>query len=131
MSLTFKELNLAAPLLEAVEALGFTATTPVQEQVFPAAMAGGDLMVSSQTGSGKTAAFLLPLLQKLIEANPNNKPIPGRAEPTYSILCFGNKKRSPQQKHLKPKIIQFETYRNQDPPSTGSKRRRVQHGQRS
>jgi superfamily II DNA/RNA helicase len=87
MSLTFKELNLAAPLLEAVEALGFTATTPVQEQVFPAAMDGGDLMVSSQTGSGKTAAFLLPLLQKLIEANPNNKPIPGRAEPTYLVLC--------------------------------------------
>ncbi len=87
MSVTFKELNLAAPLQEAVDALGFTATTPVQEQVFPAAMAGGDLMVSSQTGSGKTAAFLLPLLQKLIEANPNNKPVPGRAEPTYLVLC--------------------------------------------
>jgi len=74
MSLTFKELNLAAPLLEAVEALGFTATTPVQEQDFPAAMDGGDLMVSSQTGSGKNAAFLLQLLQKLIEANPITNP---------------------------------------------------------
>ena len=87
MPFTFKELNLAAPLLEAVQALGFTEATPVQEQVFPVAMAGGDLMVSSQTGSGKTAAFLLPLLQQILEANPNNKPIPGRAEPVVLILC--------------------------------------------
>lgn len=87
MSITFKELNLAEPLLQATEALGFTAATPVQGKVFPAAMAGGDLMVSSQTGSGKTAAFLLPLLQKLLDANPNNKPIPSRAEPQVLVLC--------------------------------------------
>jgi superfamily II DNA/RNA helicase len=61
MSVSFKEFNLA-PLQQAVEALGFTAATPVQEKVFPVAMSGGDLMVSSQTGSGKTASFLLPLI---------------------------------------------------------------------
>lgn len=87
MPVTFKELNLSTPLLEAVEALGFTQATPVQEQVLPIAMGGGDLMVSSQTGSGKTAAFLLPLLQQIIEANPNSKPIPGRAEPMVLVLC--------------------------------------------
>lgn len=87
MSVTFQELNLAEPLLKAVEALGFTTATPVQEQVFPAAMAGGDLMVSSQTGSGKTAAFLLPVIHKILEGNPHGKPVPSRAEPQVLILC--------------------------------------------
>ena len=87
MSIRFEELNLAQPLLQATQALGFTATTPVQEKVFPAAMAGGDLMVSSQTGSGKTVAFLLPVLQKILDSNPNNKPVPSRAEPQILVLC--------------------------------------------
>ena len=87
MSVTFKELLLAEPLLQAVEALGFTFATPVQEQVIPTAISGGDLMVSSQTGSGKTAAFLLPLLNQIIASNPTGKPIPGRAEPVVLILC--------------------------------------------
>ena len=78
MSVTFKELLLAEPLLQAVEALGFTFATPVQEQVIPTAISGGDLMVSSQTGSGKTAAFLLPLLPKCTETQrfiPKPNPI--------------------------------------------------------
>ena len=87
MSVSFKELLLAEPLLQAVEALGFTFATPVQEQVIPTAISGGDLMVSSQTGSGKTAAFLLPLLNQIIASNPTGKPIPGRAEPVVLILC--------------------------------------------
>ncbi len=87
MPVTFKELLLAEPLLQAVEALGFTFATPVQEQVIPTAISGGDLMVSSQTGSGKTAAFLLPLLNQIIASNPTGKPIPGRAEPVVLILC--------------------------------------------
>jgi superfamily II DNA/RNA helicase len=45
-------------LQQALEDLGFTAPTPVQEQAIPAALEGKDLLVSSQTGSGKTAAFL-------------------------------------------------------------------------
>ena len=87
MSVRFQDLNLAQPLLDATEALGFANATPVQEAVFPAAMAGGDLMVSSQTGSGKTVAFLLPILQKILEGNPNGKPVPARAEPQVLVLC--------------------------------------------
>ncbi len=87
MSVRFEDLNLAKPLLDATQALGFANATPVQESVFPAAMAGGDLMVSSQTGSGKTVAFLLPTLQKIIEGNPNGKPVPARAEPQVLVLC--------------------------------------------
>ena len=65
MSKTFAEFSLHESLTQALNDLGFTAPTPVQEQAIPAAMEGKDLLVSSQTGSGKTAAFLLPTLNAL------------------------------------------------------------------
>jgi superfamily II DNA/RNA helicase len=67
--MSFESMGLAQPLLSAIEALGFTTPTPVQEQAIPAGLQGGDWMVSSQTGSGKTAAYLLPLLHHLILEN--------------------------------------------------------------
>ncbi len=67
--MSFESMGLAQPLLRAIEALGFTQPTPVQEQAIPAGLQGGDWMVSSQTGSGKTAAYLLPLLHHLILEN--------------------------------------------------------------
>ncbi|WP_339352450.1 DEAD/DEAH box helicase [Acinetobacter beijerinckii] len=65
MSKTFAEFSLHETLQQALEGLGFTTPTPVQEQAIPAALEGKDLLVSSQTGSGKTAAFLLPTLNSL------------------------------------------------------------------
>ncbi|MFV5489805.1 DEAD/DEAH box helicase [Acinetobacter sp. ASP199] len=65
MSKTFADFPLHETLQQALQALGFTAPTPVQEQSIPAALEGKDLLVSSQTGSGKTAAFLLPTLNGL------------------------------------------------------------------
>ena len=65
MSKTFADFSLDESLLKALESLGFTTPTTVQEQSIPAAMEGKDLLVSSQTGSGKTAAFLLPTLNAL------------------------------------------------------------------
>ncbi len=59
-------LSLHKQLLKALDKLGFTDATEVQSQAIPAALAGKDLMVSAQTGSGKTAAFLLPVLQRLL-----------------------------------------------------------------
>jgi len=85
--MTFQSFALAAPLLKNVAELGFTQPTDVQAEVIPAALAGSDLLVSSQTGSGKTAAFLLPLINQLIEANPNSSPVPGRAQPKVLVLC--------------------------------------------
>ncbi|MEN9543674.1 MAG: hypothetical protein RLZZ598_507, partial [Pseudomonadota bacterium] len=64
----FATLGLIEPLLASVASLGFTSPTPVQAEAVPAALAGGDWMVSAQTGSGKTAAFLLPVLQRLLDA---------------------------------------------------------------
>ena len=68
--MTFQSLGLAAELLKAVEQTGYTTPTPVQMQAIPAAIAGQDLLVSSHTGSGKTAAFTLPALHKIIDRRP-------------------------------------------------------------
>ena len=67
MSKTFADFPLHESLQLALQGLGFTTPTPVQEQSIPAALEGNDLLVSSQTGSGKTAAFLLPTVNALAE----------------------------------------------------------------
>ena len=63
--MSFTTLGLDPSLLATLTTLGYAEPTPVQREAIPAALAGGDLLVSSQTGSGKTAAFLLPALQRL------------------------------------------------------------------
>ena len=65
----FKDFSLSPPLLKAVEALGYTEPTPIQERAIPVVLAGRDLMAAAQTGTGKTAAFALPLLERLLQ-NP-------------------------------------------------------------
>lgn len=63
--MSFQNLGLSPALLSALDAQGFATPTPVQKAAIPPALAGHDLMVSSQTGSGKTAAFMLPALERL------------------------------------------------------------------
>ncbi|GAA5102937.1 DEAD/DEAH box helicase [Wohlfahrtiimonas larvae] len=63
----FSDLDLNPILLNALSEMGYQSPTPVQEKVLPIALNGDDLMVSSQTGSGKTAAFLLPVLNILLD----------------------------------------------------------------
>src|SRR3990167_6621082 len=65
----FSSLGLDSSLLSNLTRLGYAEPTPVQREAIPAALAGGDLLVSSQTGSGKTAAFVLPGLQRLRTAS--------------------------------------------------------------
>ncbi len=74
--MTFAELNLVPTLLQAVQACGYTEPTPIQEQAIPEALAGRDLMASAQTGTGKTAAFMLPALQRLSELKKGPKGAP-------------------------------------------------------
>lgn len=62
---TFAGLGLAAPVLRAVEKVGYTLPTPIQERTIPVLLTGGDLLGQAQTGTGKTAAFTLPLLSRL------------------------------------------------------------------
>ncbi|MDR9440979.1 MAG: DEAD/DEAH box helicase, partial [Halomonas sp.] len=65
--MTFSDLGLRAELLRAVEAQGYTTPTPIQLQAIPAVLEGGDLLASAQTGTGKTAGFTLPMLQRLAD----------------------------------------------------------------
>ena len=64
--MSFSDLGLDAGILSAVTAAGYTDPTPVQREAIPAALSGADLLVSSHTCSGKTAAFILPALQRLL-----------------------------------------------------------------
>lgn len=63
--MTFQELNLNTPLLNALIDLGFTNPTPIQQEVFPVVMSGRDVVGVAQTGTGKTFAYLLPILRQL------------------------------------------------------------------
>jgi superfamily II DNA/RNA helicase len=65
-SLNFNNFNLEPRLLEGIAAMGFTEPTPVQSQVIPVILEGRDVIASAQTGTGKTAAFLLPLVNKIL-----------------------------------------------------------------
>src|SRR5690242_7176369 len=62
---TFASLGLIEPLLRAVHAAGYAGTTPIQAQAIPPALDGRDVLGAAQTGTGKTAAFALPVLQHL------------------------------------------------------------------
>jgi superfamily II DNA/RNA helicase len=64
--LTFHDFGFEAQLIEGIEALGYESATPIQEQAIPAILEGKDLIGAAQTGTGKTAAFLLPVIQKII-----------------------------------------------------------------
>ncbi|CCD29732.1 ATP-dependent RNA helicase rhlE [Candidatus Glomeribacter gigasporarum BEG34] len=66
-SLSFSDLGLCAEILHALNAAGYTEPTPVQQRAIPVALAGHDLLVSSPTGSGKTAAFMLPAIQRFAQ----------------------------------------------------------------
>lgn len=64
--MTFKDFQLNEQLLEGIDSMGYETATPIQAQVIPPILAGKDIIASAQTGTGKTAAFLLPLLHKLL-----------------------------------------------------------------
>jgi len=68
--MTFVSLGLIDPLLQTLGTLGYQTPTPVQAQAIPAVLAGRDLMAAAQTGTGKTAGFALPLLQRLTMEGP-------------------------------------------------------------
>ncbi|MFN3735207.1 DEAD/DEAH box helicase [Comamonas testosteroni] len=72
--MTFEELNLAPAILKAVQEQGYENPTPIQAQAIPLVLAGHDLLAGAQTGTGKTAAFTLPMLQRLASGTaPKNK----------------------------------------------------------
>ena len=68
--MSFKDLQLHSGLLKAVEEFGYTAPTPIQAEAIPAILSGSDLQASAKTGTGKTAAFILPALHQLVTKAP-------------------------------------------------------------
>ncbi|WP_151446490.1 DEAD/DEAH box helicase [Lacisediminimonas profundi] len=68
--MSFAELGLSEPILRAVIENGYTIPTPIQKQAIPAVLKGGDLLAGAQTGTGKTAGFTLPILQRLSTIAP-------------------------------------------------------------
>jgi superfamily II DNA/RNA helicase len=72
--MSFQELGLREDLLRAVSDQGYTEPTPIQRQAIPTILEGGDVLAGAQTGTGKTAGFTLPLLQRLMEARPAPEP---------------------------------------------------------
>src|SRR5699024_7471618 len=73
MILYFNDLNLVEPIQRALESEGYTKPTPIQEQAIPKLLQGKDLLGCAQTGTGKTAAFALPILQNLAAKKPLKK----------------------------------------------------------
>ncbi len=82
----FTELGLSPELLRAIGEQGYTTPTPIQAQAIPHVLAGRDLEALAQTGTGKTAAFVLPLLQRLTHpANPAANPVANPATPSTPL----------------------------------------------
>src|SRR5512145_2894323 len=70
--MTFEELNLIEPILKALKIEGYEKPTPIQEQAIPVVLKGNDLLGCAQTGTGKTAAFAIPILQLLYAKRENH-----------------------------------------------------------
>ncbi|WP_431273578.1 DEAD/DEAH box helicase [Variovorax ureilyticus] len=77
MSSSFSNLSLAEPLARAVAEMGYETMTPIQAQAIPVVLSGQDVMGAAQTGTGKTAAFSLPLLQRMLK-HENSSTSPAR-----------------------------------------------------
>ncbi len=73
--MSFSSLSLDKSLIDAIKAKGYTQATPIQLKAIPAILANKDVMAGAQTGTGKTAAFALPILQKLIGDLPEKRPV--------------------------------------------------------
>ena len=83
--MNFTDLGLSEPILRAVQEQGYHTPTPIQAQAIPAVLQGGDLLAGAQTGTGKTAGFTLPMLQRL-SANPAPRDARGRVPIRALIL---------------------------------------------
>jgi superfamily II DNA/RNA helicase len=71
--MSFSSLGLSAPILHALTERGYVAPTPIQSAAIPAILRGGDVWASAQTGSGKTAAFVLPIIERLVAEGPRGR----------------------------------------------------------
>ena len=85
VSTTFQELGLSETTLAAVAKMGFIAPTPVQEQAIPLALEGRDVVAAATTGTGKTAAFALPIIERIGRAKRPGSPKALVVSPTREL----------------------------------------------
>ncbi|MDR2764458.1 MAG: DEAD/DEAH box helicase [Tannerella sp.] len=105
--MTFKELNISEPVLKALAGKNYKKPTPIQEQAIPVALGGRDLLGIAQTGTGKTAAFAIPIIQQLNQSPSKNRKREIRAlilTPTRELAiqideCFGDYARHTGMRH--------------------------------
>ncbi|MEN8615235.1 DEAD/DEAH box helicase [Dehalogenimonas sp. THU2] len=83
--MSFESFNLHPALMDAVKAMGYTEPTPIQAQAIPPALEGRDIIGLAQTGTGKTASFVLPILQKLLRGTAN-KPRQGQPRKLRALI---------------------------------------------
>jgi len=102
--MTFETLGLHTSILRAIADTGYTTPTAVQQQAVPAAIAGRDLLVSSQTGSGKTAAFMLPALHKFAAAADDLTPSASKT-PNQERQSARSRGERPRFQAAKPKML--------------------------
>lgn len=104
--MSFSSLGLSEPLLRAISNAGYTTPTPIQQQAIPSVLTGRDLLASAQTGTGKTAGFTLPILQRLAD-----KPVNGHGAvraliltPTRELAAQVAESVNKYGKHQKPRL---------------------------
>ena len=107
MEITFAELGLNEQILAGVATLGFNAPTPVQTAAIPAVLAGKDVVASAQTGTGKTAAFMLPTLQRIAVEKPGGAEKPNAKEPNAAAgrSAKRNAKRGDDKRNAYPRAL--------------------------
>jgi ATP-dependent RNA helicase RhlE len=94
--ITFADLGLAPELLRAVTDEGYTRPTPIQAQAIPLVISGKDIMGGAQTGTGKTAAFVLPILQRILPfACSSPTASTRRSAPCARLAASTSSRRSP------------------------------------
>ncbi len=104
--MSFSSLNLDAVIVKAVAAAGYETPTPIQQQAIPAVLSGRDVMAAAQTGTGKTASFVLPILQKLSQRKVAH-PRPVRAlilTPTRELAAQIGEQISKYSQFMDPKL---------------------------
>ncbi|MBA3924269.1 MAG: DEAD/DEAH box helicase, partial [Nostocaceae cyanobacterium] len=82
--MSFSNLGLSDEIVRAVTARGYTDPTPIQIQAIPAILQGSDILAGAQTGTGKTAGFTLPILQRLSSSGADNSP--NRVSPVRALI---------------------------------------------
>ena len=104
----FSEYHLLPALIQGIEAMGFTAFTPIQQGAIPPAMEGKDVLGSAQTGSGKTVAFVLPLLNKILKDRKSEPSRSGSRSTLKALVIVPTRELAAQVEKVVTEVTRFD-----------------------